>query len=197
VHLQLVDVRGIFDLKLLGTGTRGVPTGAVVRLLARGKSLALAGLLQTLTKGMQGSMKLIISATDGSEGGHRAVAFAADLAKSINAKLLIVNVSEDHFSGAELGLLDQLRVTEGDALEELSRRIVSRAKAAAQECGAMNIETMIGAGDPAKVLMEIANREHADAIVVGRHGHGLLEGLLGGVSHKLSNLARCVVMIVP
>jgi nucleotide-binding universal stress UspA family protein len=143
-------------------------------------------------------MKLIIPATDGSEGADRAVAFAADLAKSIDAKLLIVNVSEDHFSGAELRLLDQLRVTEGDALEELSRRIVSRGKASALDRGAVNVETVIGAGDPAKVLMEIANREHADAIVVGRCGRGLLEGLLlGGVSHKLSNLARCVVMIVP
>jgi nucleotide-binding universal stress UspA family protein len=147
---------------------------------------------------MQGSMKLIISATDGSEGADRAVAFAADLAKSINAKLLIVNVSEDHFSAQELRLLDRLRVTEGNALEEISRRIVASAKAAAQDRGAVNIETTIGAGDPAKVLMEIANREHADAIVVGRRGHGLLEGLLlGGVSHKLSNLAHCIVMIVP
>jgi nucleotide-binding universal stress UspA family protein len=145
-----------------------------------------------------GSMKLIISATDGSEGADRAVAFAADLAKSISARLLIVNVSEDHLSGADLRLLDQLRVTEGDALEEISRRIVSRAKAAAHDRGAVNIETVTGAGDPAKVLMEIASREHADAIVVGRHGHGLLGGLLlGGVSHKLSNLSQCVVMIVP
>jgi len=147
---------------------------------------------------MQGSMNLIISATDGSESADRAVAFAADLAKSINAKLLIVNVSEDHFSGSELRLLDRLRVTEGDALEEISRRIVASAKAAAQDRGAVNVETITGAGDPAKVLMEIANREHGDAIVVGRRGHGLLEGLLlGGVSHKLSNLAHCVVMIVP
>ena len=87
---------------------------------------------------------------------------------------------------------------EGDILEELSRRIVSSAKEAARDRGAVNIETMTGAGDPAKVLMEIADREHADAIVVGRCERGLIEGLLlGGVAYKLSNLAHCVVMIVP
>lgn len=147
---------------------------------------------------MSASMKLIISATDGSEGAERAVAVAAEFAKSCNAKLLIVNVSEDHFSDAELRLLDRLRVSEGDALEEISQRILTRAKAVAQNSGAMNIETMSGAGDPAKVLIEIANREQADAIVVGRRGHGRLEGLLlGSISHKLSSLARCVVIIVP
>ena len=73
-------------------------------------------------------MKLIIAATDGSEGAERAVTVAADLAKSINANLLIVNVSEDQFSNEESHMLDRLRVTEGDALEEVSRRILLRAK---------------------------------------------------------------------
>jgi len=143
-------------------------------------------------------MKLIIAATDGSEGAERAVAAAADLVKSINAKLLIVNVSGDEFSHAQILQLDQLRVTEGDALEEVSRSILSRATAVAQDHGAVNIETMAGAGDPAKSIMNIANRKHADAIVVGRRGCGQLEGLLiGSVSQKLTSLAHCVVMIVP
>jgi nucleotide-binding universal stress UspA family protein len=143
-------------------------------------------------------MKLIISASDGSAGAERAVEAAADLAKSLNAKLLIVHVSEDVFSNKELMLLDQLRVAEGDALEELSRRILSRAKAVAKDRGAQQIETMTGGGDPAKVLIDIIKREHADMIVVGRRGRGQLQGLLlGSVSQKLASLAPCIVVIVP
>lgn len=146
-------------------------------------------------------MKLIISATDGSEGAERAVAVAADLVKSINSingKMLIVNVSEGDLSHAELRLLDQLRVDEGDALQEISQRILTKATADARAHGAVNIETMSGAGDPAKVLMDIANNTHADAIVVGRRGYGQFEGLLlGSVSQKLSCLAPCAVMVVP
>lgn len=143
-------------------------------------------------------MKLIISATDGSDGAERALTVAADLAKAANGELLIVNVSQDKLSSAELRLLERLRISEGDALDEISQRILAKAKAIAQDRGAMSIETMSGAGDPAKVLMEIADLKHADAIAVGRRGLGQLEGLLvGSVSQTLSSLAHCAVIIVP
>jgi len=55
-----------------------------------------------------------------------------------------------------------------------------------------------GEGDPAKVLIETVEREHADAIVIGRRGRGQLTGLLlGSVSQKLSCLAPCMVIVVP
>ena len=143
-------------------------------------------------------VKLLISATDGSEAAERAVALAADLAKVANCKLLIVNVSADKLSPAELRLLDELRVSKGDALEEISQRILTKAMATARGHGATNIETMSGAGDPAKVLIDIVNNKHPDAIVVGRRSHGQFEGLLlGSVSQKLSCLAPCAVIVIP
>lgn len=143
-------------------------------------------------------MKLILAATDGSEGADRAVAVAADLVKSISGELLIVNVSEGKFSSAELRLLERLRVSEGDAFEEISHRVLTRAKAVAQDHGAEIIETMGGAGDPTKVIMEIADHKHVDAIVLGRRGLGQLEGLLlGSVSQKLCCLAPCAVIVIP
>lgn len=143
-------------------------------------------------------MKPIIAATDGSQGAERAVGVAADLVKSINGTLLIVNVSEDNLSRARLQLLDELRVSEGDVLQEISQRILTKAGAIARDHGAVNVQMMSGAGDPAKALIDIAKREQADAIVVGRHGHGRLEGLLlGSVSQKLTCLAPCVVIVVP
>jgi len=143
-------------------------------------------------------MKLIISGTDGSSGAESAVAFAADLAKSCNAKLLIVYVSEDKLSHSDLNLLEQLRVSEGDALEEISSRNLSRARVVAQKHGASNIELMGAAGDPTQVLIGLAKSKNADAVAVGRRGRGQLEGLLlGSVSQKLSCLAPCSVIVVP
>ena len=143
-------------------------------------------------------MKLIISGTDGFSGAESAVAFAADLAKSCNAKLLIVYVSEDKLSHSDLNLLERLRVSEGDALEEISGRNLSRARVVAQEHGASNIELMGAAGDPTQVLIGLAKSKNADAVAVGRRGRGQLEGLLlGSVSQKLSCLAPCSVIVVP
>jgi nucleotide-binding universal stress UspA family protein len=135
--------------------------------------------------------KLIIAATDGSQGAERSLAFAAELAKSLKAKLLLVHVSEDVFSGKKLMLLDRMRIPEGDALEEMSHRVLSRARAIAQDQGAQQVEAMSGGGgDPAKVLIDIIKQQHADAIVVGRRGRGQLEGLLlGSVLQKLCCLA--------
>ena len=142
-------------------------------------------------------MKLIIGATDGSEGAERAIAFAADIAKSCGAKLLLVYVSQDKFTQKELNLLEQLRVTQGDAIEEISGRIF-KASTVARGRGASTVETMATSGDPAKLLIELAGSKHADAIAVGRRGHSELEGLLlGSVSQKLSCLAPCVVIVVP
>ena len=143
-------------------------------------------------------MKLIISANDGSDGAGRALIFAAGLAKSFDAKLLIVHVSDDKFSQKQLAQLEQLKVTEGDALEQVSLRNLLKAKAIAKDHGAANVDTMTAAGDPAKALIELAKSKHADAIVVGRRGRGQLEGLLlGSVSQKLASLAPCAIIILP
>ena len=145
-------------------------------------------------------MKLIIAATDGSEGAERAVAREAELAKFTNAKLLIVNVSQPELSHAyaELPLSVRLGITEGDALEEISHRMLSRASSVAQKHGATDIESVTGGGDPAETLLHLIDSRNADAIVIGRRGLGQLKGLLiGSVSQKLASLARCIVIIVP
>ena len=55
----------------------------------------------------------------------------------------------------------------------------------------------LAAGDPAKEILNIANEEHADIIVMGRRGLGDLAGLLlGSVSHKVAHLAECACLTV-
>lgn len=95
-------------------------------------------------------------------------------------------------------MLDELHVAAGDALEEISRRILARASTLARAQGPVTIATMSAAGNPAESLIGLVNAKHADAIVIGRRGRGRLEGLLlGSVSQKLATLAPCTVIIVP
>ena len=50
---------------------------------------------------------------------------------------------------------------------------------------------------PAEALIDVAEREEADLIVVGSRGLGNIEATLrGGVSHRVELLAKCSVLTV-
>ena len=83
-------------------------------------------------------------------------------------------------------------------LETLSMQIVTAAEKRAQGLGVADIQLQIGWGDAAKSIIEIAAREVADAIVLGRRGRGRLAGLpLRSTSQKVVSLAPCTVIVVP
>jgi nucleotide-binding universal stress UspA family protein len=48
----------------------------------------------------------------------------------------------------------------------------------------------------AEALVAAARRHRADAIVVGSHGHGPLQALLGSVSHKLLEISPVAVVVL-
>jgi nucleotide-binding universal stress UspA family protein len=52
-------------------------------------------------------------------------------------------------------------------------------------------------GDPASEILRFADEIGADLIVMGSHGRtGILQVLMGGVSRKVLDRARCPVLIV-
>ena len=142
-------------------------------------------------------MRHIMVATDGSKGADRAVDLAAELAKAFGGELLIVTVG-GNLSGEEMRQLERAEGSIGNALDLLSKQILAAAKTRAQRLGIDNVQLRPAWGDAAQSIIEIAGREAADAIVVGRRGRGRLAGLLlGSVSQKIASLAPCTVVIVP
>jgi len=139
----------------------------------------------------------ILVATDGSPGGSRAVAAAAEFAKALDSELLIVTLAENVPTG-EMAELVRAEGGIGEALELLARRILLEATERAAGIGAPKVRTWSGAGDVAKGIIDIARKEESDMIVVGRRGRGQLTGLLlGSVSQKLVSLAPSLVLVVP
>jgi len=56
---------------------------------------------------------------------------------------------------------------------------------------------MIKQGDPAQIIIEIANRQNYDLIIMGSRGMSAFkELLLGSVSLKVMHHASCPVMVV-
>jgi nucleotide-binding universal stress UspA family protein len=145
-------------------------------------------------------VKRILVATDGSEGSDRAVDFAADLAKTHGADLLIVNIRGGY--GLSIELMRQFSDTDSAWFEELlkttSAEILNSARDRAHSAGVPNIVLESRGGHIAEAIIDFAEEKDADAIVVGKRGSGdMTEMLLGSVPQKLVNLASRVIMVVP
>ena len=62
----------------------------------------------------------------------------------------------------------------------------------------VRIEDVILRGDPARELLIYANRNDADLIATGSHGHGFITRLVvGSVTTKLLRTTSCAVLVIP
>jgi nucleotide-binding universal stress UspA family protein len=81
--------------------------------------------------------------------------------------------------------------------EAIGDRLMSRARARAQEKGVRQVRTLLEDGDPASTILRLAKGLQADMIVLGSRGLGDAKGLLmGSVSHKVAHLAECTCVSV-
>jgi nucleotide-binding universal stress UspA family protein len=140
-------------------------------------------------------MKSIVVGTDGSETAAQALAEASDLAKAAGAKLHIVSAyvpqSDTHLAEdapKEAGWMVGPDVTVDSVLEQA---------AGAMRAKGVDAETHALRGDPADALLDVAEEQDADLIVVGNKGMtGAKRFLLGSVPNKVSHHAPCSVLIV-
>lgn len=139
----------------------------------------------------------VLVATDGSTSAARAEGIAAAIAAGCMCRLVIVTIS----GSLPVADLRQLAHAEGDlgaAEHKLTAQVLEGAAERASSAGVKDVSLVCEDGDPAITIIEIANREQVDLIVVGSRGEGLLSQLLiGSVSRSVLNAARCAVMVVP
>jgi nucleotide-binding universal stress UspA family protein len=93
--------------------------------------------------------------------------------------------------------LSQNAATSATIYQELGERLVEGAKWQAEGARVAKVTGLVEDGDPAHRIVEVAGREGVDLIVMGRRGLGDLKGLLlGSVSHKVAQAARCACLTV-
>lgn len=144
--------------------------------------------------------KKILCAVDGSEHSLKAAETAAQIACRFDAKLTVLTVAKpvklplklrEFF--AEESLLGEAKYV----IEPMTEDVLKEAKQRAIEAGLAKVETVVREGHPARTIVAFAKREKSDAIVLGSRGLGDFEStLLGSVSHKVSSLSPCTVVIV-
>ena len=137
--------------------------------------------------------KKILVPTDGSEFAKKAQRHALFLAKVSGAEIVAVSVTENNFvNGLPLD----------DEIYQLNQVLNERSEENLKEFDKLNEEDIkithvIREGSPARVILEVANEEQVDLIVMGSSGKsGFDRFIMGSVADKVVNSAKCAVLVV-
>jgi nucleotide-binding universal stress UspA family protein len=139
----------------------------------------------------------IVVGIDESSHSERAVEFVGRLRWPAGSRVIVVGALRmpTEFTASDLGgtpVPEQL-LADGRRRFEL---VVERAREVLCAAG-ISSEGRILAGDPREVLLEVAQGERADLLVVGSRGNtGLARLVLGSVSSHVVAHAPCSVLVV-
>jgi len=134
-------------------------------------------------------MKRILVGLDGTGPAVAALGWATRLAEQAGAEIILANVIEPH--QAELSVGDAERLA-----TDVEHHLLTDWSAPLQSTS-VTWSTVVLTGEP-DALLEAADREDADLIVVGTKSHGTHTWLhIGSLSHHLAHLARRPLAIIP
>ena len=141
----------------------------------------------------------IVAGTDGSETAHKALEASIDLARQSEARLVIVSAYEPVDAGRsraeEVGVPADVHWAVGPRRDVLE--LLDESHRLAGAAGLNEVETVARQGDAADAIIDVAEEQGADLIVVGNKGMtGAKRFLLGSVPNRVSHHAPCSVLIV-
>jgi nucleotide-binding universal stress UspA family protein len=140
----------------------------------------------------------IVVGTDGSETAEKAVREAVELARSVGASVSVVSA---YAPVSRRRIREEQREAPDDMQWMINARedvdaTLREAKEEHEDSG-VEIETFAREGHPADAIIDVAEEQLADLIVVGNKGlTGAKRFLLGSVPNKVSHHAPCSVLIV-
>ena len=140
----------------------------------------------------------IVVGTDGSATAAEAVRTAVELAKMSKARLEIVSAYEPV---PQSRLREEGEGISGDVAHTVNPRedvqLVLEKAAGEAKKAKVDVVTHPRQGDPADAILDVAEENNADLVIVGNKGMtGARRFLLGSVPNKISHHAPCDVWIV-
>ena len=140
----------------------------------------------------------MVVGTDGSETASEAVRHATHLAKSLGAHLHLVTAYEPVASAR---LREERRQASADVESAVNPHedVDALLQEVADGVKQSGVEVTVYArrGDPADAILDVAEEQDADLIIVGNKGMtGAKRFLLGSVPNKVSHHAPCSVTII-
>jgi nucleotide-binding universal stress UspA family protein len=140
----------------------------------------------------------IVVGTDGSQTAKEAVRQATELARAVGGRIHLVSAYEP-VGAARLREERQQVPADLEWMVNPREDVEATLKHAAEDIEAAGVEAVVypRQGDPADAILDVAEEQGADLIVVGNKGmSGAKRFLLGSVPNKVSHHAPCTVMII-
>lgn len=136
--------------------------------------------------------KNILLAVDGSEHSLRATGEAIKIATLVNDCTIEVVYVVDYSKSK-----DQVLHSQGKEELEMSRRKKLLPIEEQLKSSQLSYKLQLLHGDPGPAIVDYANKENFDLVVIGSRGlNSLQEMVLGSVSHKVVKRVNCPVLIV-
>lgn len=155
---------------------------------------------------MSPKIKRILYATDRSKNSSYAFLHAIDMAKKYGAEIVVLHVMESIPGYAEShAVFDDEELPESrsdEAIEAMKRYLEEFCEKAHSHtgipCAELVAKILVKVGHPPEEILNTADEEACDVIVMGSHGKGFLSHtFLGSVSTAILHRTRKPVFIVP
>jgi nucleotide-binding universal stress UspA family protein len=172
-------------------------------------------------------LKKLLVPVDGSPQSVKAVKLATDLASRYDAEIVLLHVllrghmpdglkralnvevgrTRPHSNNMDLVIIPQEIMARVDRagetqlslaeLQLVGKYVLSNVETICKDAGVTRVTRRVEEGDPARLIVSVAEEVKPDMIVMGSRGLSNLKGILiGSVSHKVSQLAKCTCVTV-
>lgn len=133
----------------------------------------------------------VVVGIDGSADARRAMRLAADIARGLHTRLIVV-----HAVGLT-AVVDGRHVPSRDHHEEIAAQFASWCESL-EPSDADEWEPQLRHGSPVETILRLVDEVHASLVVVGRQGSEKRpEMLLGSTAHQIAEHCPCPTLIVP
>ena len=152
----------------------------------------------------------ILYATDLSDNSRLAFGYATSLAMQYHAQIMVLHVIEPvnpntymQISGA-MGESEWVNLQldfENSMVDDLGKKLRQFCEDMQTDIEAVNIKAedlLIRKGISVDVILSTASDKHADIIVMGTHGYGMVkDALMGGTARRIVRRSTIPVLVVP
>jgi nucleotide-binding universal stress UspA family protein len=127
--------------------------------------------------------------TDGSDTAAKAVEYAAEMARRFDAELVLISAFGKKVAPSDSKSEAQWAHNKAAVVRELLSRTEAELNGKGVRC-----RTAVDEGDPAEVLVRLADECDADVLVIGNQG--MKRRMLGSVPNSVTHKADCAVLVV-